>query len=92
MAISLFWQRIGSNGTGLVQTEKDGFNWQRMGQSGYHVMAISLNWHRIGSSGTGLVNQHSIGKLVVHWMNWFISGLAPRSFPFNKGKRPRSQP
>ena len=51
-----------------------------------------FKWHRIGSIGTGLVNQHSIGKLAVHWMDWFISGLAPRAFPFNKGKRPRSRP
>ena len=51
-----------------------------------------IDWHRIGSIGTGLVNRHSIGKLAVHCMDLFISGLAPLAFPFNKGKQPRSRP
>ena len=33
-----------------------------------------------------------LSKLAVHWIDWFISGQAPRAFPFNKGKRPRSRP
>ena len=63
---SIDWHMIGSIGTGLVQVEKDGFNWHRIGQSALHWQNGSngwFKWHRIGSIGTGLVNRHSFGKL-----------------------------